>query len=81
VGSCPLDYALAEAAALAEPPLEPGHPAVIALVIIAEQVQQAMERQDTQFCCERMTRVAGLASGDSGGNYDVTEVSALVCRE
>jgi hypothetical protein len=50
-------------------------------VIIAEQVQQAMERQDSQLGCQRMTGDAGLAPGDAGGNHDVTEVSALVSGE
>jgi hypothetical protein len=73
-----LDQAFHEPAAPSEASFGASHAAVIAFVIIAEQVQQAMERQDTQFGRERMTGVAGLASGDSGGNHDVTEVSALV---
>jgi hypothetical protein len=73
-----LDQAFHEPAAASEASFGASHAAVIALVIIAEQVQQAMERQDAQFGRERMTGVAGLASGDSGGNHDVTEVSALV---
>jgi hypothetical protein len=73
-----LDQAFHEAAAASEAAFGASHAAVIALVIIAEQMQQAMERQDTQFGPERMTGLASLASGDAGGNHDVAEVSALI---
>jgi hypothetical protein len=76
-----LDQALHEPAAASEASFGASHAAVIALVIIAEQVQQAMERQDTQLGCQRMTGVAGLASGDSRGNHHVTELSALISGE
>jgi len=76
-----LDQAFHELAAASEASFGASHAAVIALVIIAEQVQQAMERQDSQLGCQRMTGDAGLAPGDAGGNHDVTEVSALVSGE
>ena len=77
----PLDQALAQPALAAQAPLEPRHPAVVALVIVAEEVQQAVQRQHPQsrsprLCparraCRRATPAAITTSpswpGSSGG--------------
>ena len=44
-----LDQPFAQAALAAQPALDARHPAVVALVIVAEQVQQAVQRQHPQF--------------------------------
>ena len=61
----------------AQPALEPGHPAVIALVIIAEQVQQAVQRQHPQLGLQRMPGLPGLPARDARGNHDVAQFARL----
>ena len=73
-----LDQPFDQAAAAAKAALDASHAAVIALVIIAEQVQQAVQRQHAQLGRERMPGLARLAPGDAGGNHDVAEVSPLI---
>ena len=80
-GRCALDQAFHEAPAAAEAAFEASHAAVIALVIIAEQVQQPVKRQDPQLSRKGMARLARLAPGGSCGNHDIAEVTPLVGRK
>jgi hypothetical protein len=78
-GSCgALDQPFDQAAAAAEAALEASHAAVIALVIIAEQMEQPVERKDAKLSRKGMAGFPRLTPGHAGGNHDVAEVSPLV---
>ena len=47
------------------------------LVVEAEQVQQAVQRQDPQLGAEGVAGRRGLAGGDAGGDDDVAERDRL----
>ena len=72
-----LDQTFAQPALAPEPALEACHPPVIPLVIIAKQVQQAVQREDPQLNLERVARVARLAPGNAGRNDDVAKKCVL----
>ena len=76
----PFDQALVQTALPAEPGLEAGHPAVIVLVIIAEQVQESVQRQHPQLGLKGMPGIARLPACDAGGDDDVTQVPTLFGR-
>jgi hypothetical protein len=46
---------------------------VIGFVIISEQVQEAVERKDTQLGCFGVPGTAGLPPGHSPGNHNLSE--------
>ena len=56
VRACPLDQAFAQAALPPQPALDARHRARVALVIVAEQVQQAVQRQHAQLGRARSAR-------------------------
>ena len=65
--------------ALAKPPFAPkalfgaAHLAAVALVVVAEQVQQAVQRQDPELGQLRVARVAGLTPGHAAGDHDLAQ--------
>ena len=59
----PLDQTFAQATLPTQTTFDPGHPAVISLVIIAKKVQQAVQSQDPQLDLNRMAGQPGLAAG------------------
>ena len=69
----PLDQALAQPALAPQPPLDPRHPAVVALVIVAEQVQQAVQREHPQLGALVVAGGARLAPRDAAGDHDVAQ--------
>ena len=64
-----------QAAAASQPRLDARHLARVALVIVAEQVQQAVQREHREFGGERVPRLARLTRGDAAGDHDVAEVA------
>jgi hypothetical protein len=62
-----------EAAFAAQPALEPTHRAVVALVIVAKQVQQAMQREYPELGPLAVARVARLPSRHAAGDHDVSQ--------
>ena len=75
-----LDEPFAEATQAAQPPLDLAHPAIIALVVVSEEVKEAMECKDPKLIQLGVPRVASLASGDPAGDDDFAE-SGLDRRE
>ena len=73
-----LDQAGTEAAGLAQPRLDPRHPAPVVrrVMIVAEQVQQAVQRQDLQLGRVGVAGLGRLAPGDAGGNDEVARGSS-----
>jgi len=67
----PLDEAFAKTAPATQPAFEPHHLPVVALVIVAEEVQQSMEREHAQFGLFRVARLPRLALRDSARDDDV----------
>ena len=63
-----------------QPPLESFHLPVILLVIIAKQMQQAVEREDPQFGLERVSSLPGLSPCDTAGNHNVSKKVACYVR-
>ena len=57
-----------------EPALEPAHPPIVALVIVAEQVQQTVKRQHAKLVVLAMPHLPGLPPGDASRDDDVAEV-------
>jgi hypothetical protein len=56
----------------AQPRLESLHVAPVPFVIVAQQVQESMERQNAQLDAEGVTKRRGLAPGDASRDGDVT---------
>ena len=73
-----LDQSLAQPAAPAEPRLDAGHAAPVALVIIAKKVQQPVQGQHPKLVLEGMTAVGRLPPGDSGGDDHVAKITRFV---
>ena len=77
----PLDKAFAQATLPAQTTFDPGHPAVIPLVIIAKKVQQPVQRKDPQLDLNRMAGLPSLAARNSAGNHDFAEKTGLLSRK
>ncbi len=67
----PLDEAFAQTASAPQPAFEPHHLPVVALVIVAEEVQQSMEREHAQFGLFAVASLARLPGRDATRNHDV----------
>ena len=67
-----LDQSLGEAALAAQAVLGPPHAASVALVIVTEQVQQPVERQDPELGALGMPHGSCLSARDTAGDYDVS---------
>ena len=78
VTTAPLDQPFAQAALAAQPALEPCHPAVVVLVIIAKQMQQSMQREHPQFGLQAVAGLPGLPAAQRRGDHDVAEIARLV---
>ena len=63
--SCPLDEPFAQATLVPKTPLDPSHRAGVALVIVAEKVQEAVQREHSQFRLLRMSRQGRLLARDT----------------
>ena len=85
MGSCRVttafDQPLDEPALEAQAPFQASHPAVIALVIIAKKVQQAMQRQHTKLDRQSMASLPGLTARNSSRNHDIAEFPGLPGRK
>jgi hypothetical protein len=77
----PLDQAFAQATLPAQTTFDPGHPAVIPLVIIAKKVQQSVQREHPQLDLNRMAGLPSLTPRNSAGNHDFAEKAGLLSRE
>jgi hypothetical protein len=64
---------LSQAALAPQAALDAQHPAVVTLVIVAEEVQQAVQRKDLQLGQLRVVRVARLTPRDASGDDDVSQ--------
>jgi len=62
-----------EAAFAAQPALQAAHPAVVARVIVAKQMQQTMESEDPQFRLLGVPGLQGLAPGHASRDHDLTQ--------
>jgi hypothetical protein len=54
-------------------PLEPGHLAGVSFMIVAEEMQQAVEGQQLQLAPLAVTRRPRLTPSDAAGDHDVSE--------
>ena len=77
----PLDQAFAQATLPAQTTLDPGHAAVIPLVIIAKKMQQAVQSEHPQLDLDRVARLPGLAARNSAGDHDFAEKTRLLSRK
>jgi hypothetical protein len=68
----PLDETCPQAAFPSQPLLEAGHLASVALVVVAEEMEQPVQRQHSQFGQLGVSRFARLPSGDPTRDYDLT---------
>ena len=57
----------------AEAALDPAHPSAIAFVVVAKQVQQAVQRQDAPLGELRVSGLACLAARHAAGDHDISE--------
>ena len=65
--------------ATAKPLFNPPHLSLVALVIVAQEVQKAVEGQDSEFDRESGAPAARrLAAGDADGDGDVAQISRVV---
>ena len=74
----PLDQTFAQATLPAQTTFDPGHPAVIPLVIIAKKVQQTVKPEYPQFGLDGVPGLAGLSPCNSARNHDFAEKTGLV---
>ena len=66
----------------AQPPLQPVHGAVVGLVVVAEHVQEAVERQHVELLGQRAPEAARVALGRLHADHDVAEAGfPAVARE
>ena len=77
----PLDQAFAQATLPAQTTFDPGHPAVIPLVIIAKKVQQPVQREDSELDLKRMAGLLSLTPRNSAGDHDFAEKTGLLSRK
>jgi hypothetical protein len=77
----PLDQTFAQATLPAQTTFDPGHPAVISLVIIAKKVQQAVKGKYPQLDLEGVPGLPRLPPRNSAGNHDFAESTGLVGGE
>jgi hypothetical protein len=77
----PLDQTFAQATLSPQTTLNPGHAAVIVLVIIAKKVQQAVQGQHPQFDLDRVASLPGLTPRNSARYHDFPEETGLLGRE
>lgn len=68
-----LDQSLTKPRSSQQALLECSHPSPVALMIVAEEVQEAMQRQDPKLNSNWMPQVPSLAPGDTAGDDDVAE--------
>ena len=73
----PFNQPLDEPALEAQAAFQASHPAVIALVIIAKKVQQAMQGQHPQLDRERMAGLPRLTARNSCRNHDIAQFARL----
>jgi len=68
----PFDQPLAQPALSAEASFEAQHAAVVLLVIVSEEVEEAVQGKNPELGAFRVARGAGLAPGDASGDDDVS---------
>src|SRR5689334_8507794 len=68
-----LDESFAESTPAAQPPFDQAHPAIIALVVVSEQVKQAVERKDPKLIQLGVAGAEGLASRHATGDDDLAQ--------
>jgi hypothetical protein len=80
-GRLAFDQALAQTAPQAESPLEPSHLAIVTLVIIAKEVQEAVEGEDPEFGGQAVPGGGRLALRNAKRNHDIAEIPRLISRK
>jgi hypothetical protein len=73
VRSRSLEQSFVQAALEPEAPLDTEHAAVVALVIVAQEMKEAVESQHSQFGLLAVSRFACLAPRHASGDHDVAE--------
>jgi hypothetical protein len=68
-----LDQALAKSALPPKAALDAKHPSVVALVIVAEEMQKAMQGKNPEFGAFGVAGRAGLAFGHASRDHDVAQ--------
>ena len=67
---------------MAQAPLDPVHFPVIGFVVVAEQMQRAVQHQYAEFARQAARQAAGVAPGHGRGSGDVAEIAhARLARE
>ena len=74
----PLDQTFAQATLPAQTTFDPGHPAVISLVIIAKKMQQAVKPEYPQLDLDGVPGLPGLSPRNSARNHDFAEKTGFV---
>ena len=64
---------MAEATRPAQPPLNPAHPAIIALVVVSEEVKEAVQCKEPKLIQLWVSRCASLSFRDAPGDDDVSQ--------
>jgi len=77
----PLDQTFAQATLPAQTTFDPGHPAVVSLVIIAKKVQEAVEPEYAQLDLDGVTGPPRLSPRNSARNHDFAEKTGLADTE
>jgi len=67
------DQALTQPALSAQPFFDAAHASAVALVVVAEEMQEPVQREDAQLGGLAVARVACLALRHAAGDYDVSE--------
>ena len=75
-----LDQSFAQPALTPQPALGALHPSAVALVVVAKQVQQAMQREHFQLGLFAVARFARLTPGDAARNHDISEEVVNLCE-
>ena len=68
----PFDQPFAQAALSPEASFEAQHAAVVVLVIVSEEVEEAVQSQNPELGAFRVARRAGLAPGDASRDDDIS---------
>jgi hypothetical protein len=68
-----LEKTLAQAATTSEPPFGGEHPAAVVVVIVAHQVQEAVQRENAELCGRRVSDARRLTGRDATRDDDVAQ--------
>jgi hypothetical protein len=72
-----IDQPFAQSALPPQTTLHPPHPSIVVIVVVSNQVKEAVQCQHAPFGQLRMPGITGLPTSDSASNHDIAQDSGL----